>query len=80
MSAKDSNAIDTARSKNIKILIPENNIKMFWTEFPCCNNLCDMWSVPPVVGEILFLILWINTVKKSSRGKVKKRNTGGMEL
>ena len=39
-----------------------------------------MWSVPPVVGEILFLILNVNTVAKSNKGILKNNKTGVKEL
>lgn len=49
--------MDTASNTNIKIFITENKTSIFWTELPEFNNLCEIWSVPPVVGETLFLIL-----------------------
>ena len=39
-----------------------------------------MWSVPPLVGEILFFILCINTVEKSNKGIVKNKKMGAIEL
>ena len=35
-----------------------------------------MWSVPPIVGFILFLILWLKITRKSKSGMVKNRKIG----
>ena len=46
------------------------------SETPAANSLCEIWSVPPVVGDIHILILCSVTINKSSKGIVKINNIG----
>ena len=72
--------IEEAMNENIVRFIKMKIIYTFLISMPVANNLWEIWSVPPVVGDILFFILYTNTVKKSRTGIVKKRNTGAKEL
>ena len=40
------------------------------------KSLWEIWSVPPWVGETLFLILWVTTTEKSNIGTTKINSTG----
>ena len=55
-------------NENIVRLIKMKIINTFLISMPVANNLWEIWSVPPVVGDILFFILYTNTVKKSRTG------------
>ena len=72
--------IEEAINENIVRFIKMKIINTFLISIPVANNLWEIWSVPPVVGDILFFILYTNTVIKSRTGIVKKRNTGAKEL
>ena len=64
----------------IKMFKNENIKSIDLTLYPWFKSLWDIWSVPPVAGEILFFILYTKTVEKSNSGIVKKRKTGAIEL
>ena len=72
--------IDEAINENITIFMQTNIKRTNLISIPVANNRWEMWSVPPVVGDILFLILKINTVIKSKTGIVKNKNTGAKKL
>ncbi len=72
--------IDKDKRLKIKIFIRTKIPRTSFTVLPAFNNLCEIWSVPPVVGEILFLILNVNTVAKSNKGILKNNKTGVKEL
>ena len=76
----DAKAIVKANSKKIKVFNNENKRSTDLTLKPWFSNLWEMWSVPPLVGEILFFILCINTVEKSNKGIVKNKKMGAIEL
>ena len=59
-----------------QILYIEKIAKTFTSENPAANSLCDIWSVPPVVGDTPVLILCSVTINKSSKGIVKINNIG----
>lgn len=78
------NNIETTGLKSKIARTKMNEIKLYITKIsntffslkPFFNSLWDMWSVPPVVGFILFLILWLKITRKSKSGMVKNRNIG----
>ena len=46
------------------------------SEYPFLRSLCDIWSVPPVIGDLPDCNLEITTVVKSNSGIVKNKITG----
>ena len=54
--------------------IKDNNTLV--AEIFFANSLWEIWSVPPIVGEIPFFILWEITIDESNKGIIKNNNKG----
>ena len=63
------------RAKKVK-LRNRNSTKTFVSEYPKFKSLWDIWSVPPVVGDFLFLILSLVTTTKSNIGTTNTKRAG----
>ena len=50
------------------------------SEYPFLRSLCDMWSVPPVIGDLPDRNLEITTVVKSNNGIVKNKITKTLKI
>ena len=59
-----------------QILYMEKVANTLTSDNPVAKSLCDIWSVPPVVGDTPILILCSVTINRSSKGIVKINNIG----